>query len=176
MEEIRALELVRICQDFDFVLDFHNTHCPNNDCGFVGCKNWQNSLKLASFFGISKVIVADYDCINKFVPNYLSVEISLSSDQNDVDFWLERMLSLTQFDPNQNLQLPELFQFSRRVSRIEQNKFRFQNWQAFKIISKLDKTVLDLDSKTNFYPIFVDDDFTEDYNFAGLITNFVKRN
>ena len=80
LEESRALELVKICQDFDFVFDFHNTHCPDNDCGFVGGKNWQNSLKLASFFGISKVIVADYDCINKFVPNCLSVEISLSSD------------------------------------------------------------------------------------------------
>jgi len=62
----RAKELLELCKDFDLVLDFHNTHCPENDCSFVGEKSDKVLLDAASFIGLKRVIVAGYDCINKY--------------------------------------------------------------------------------------------------------------
>jgi predicted deacylase len=98
LEQKRAFEITQICKNYDFVLDFHNTHCPNNDCGFVGGDSYNASLKLSSFLGLNKIIVADYDCINKYIKNCLSVEISLDSKLNDVNYWISKILSLADFD------------------------------------------------------------------------------
>jgi len=170
IEERRAAQLMNICQNFDFVLDFHNTHCSNNDCGFVGGNNWQQSVNLAGFLGLNKVIVADYDCINKYVQGCLSVEISLSSTQNNADLWVEKITSLSQFEPEKQYQQVQLYRFVYRVSREQQNTFQFKNWQAFEKISIEDVKKLQLDTSVNYYPIFVDDAYTAAYNFAGLIT------
>ena len=35
-EQKRAAELLKATIQYDIVLDFHNTYCPANDCGFVG--------------------------------------------------------------------------------------------------------------------------------------------
>lgn len=169
IEEKRAFEVTEICKGFDFILDFHNTHTPNNDCGFVGGNSYQESLYLSSFLGLDKVIVADYNCINKFVPNCLSVEISLSSKKNNVEFWLDKMIKLNQFDINKNLKVPESFKFCYRVSRKQQLDFKFKNWQAFEPISISDIQQLGLDAERQYYPIFIDDKYTSSYNFAGLV-------
>ncbi len=170
LEQKRAAELMQICQSYDFVFDFHNTHCSGNDCGFVGGDNYEETLKLAAFLGLERVIVADYDCINKYVSGCLSVEISLGSSKNSVDYWLEKLQTLEKFEPKENLLLLKLFRFVYRVSRAEQNQFNFQNWQAFVPISDEEKTLLNLDLSKNYYPIFVDDEYTKEYNFAGLVS------
>jgi hypothetical protein len=174
IEEQRAFELMQISQEYDFVLDFHNTYCPENDCGFVGGEKYCDSLELASFLGLDKVIVADYDCVNKYVKNCLSVEISLSSGKNNVQYWLDKILNLSNFKTDKSLKTPDLFEFKRRVSRIEQNDFKFSGWKAFKPISQKDIQVLNLDLGKKYLPIFVDDKYTSGYNFAGLISPKMK--
>src|SRR3990167_3969563 len=48
-EKMRADEILKLCNNYDFVLDFHNTYCPNNNCTFVG-KNAKSGLcKLTSY-------------------------------------------------------------------------------------------------------------------------------
>src|SRR5215213_4510149 len=60
----RAAELIQKCRDFDLVLDFHNTHCPDNDCGFVGQTADTSLYDAARWLGLQRLIVADYDCLN----------------------------------------------------------------------------------------------------------------
>lgn len=174
IEEFRAFELIQICEDYDFVLDFHNTYCPENDCGFVGGEKYLDSLQIASFIGLDKVIVADYDCVNKYVKNCLSVEISLSSEKNSVEYWLNKILKLSNFETNKILKTPDLFEFKRRVSRTEQNNFNFTNWKAFQPISRKDIITLNLDEDTQYFPMFVDDEYTFNYNFAALVCAKIK--
>ena len=169
IEEKRAFELMQICQDYDFVLDFHNTYCPENDCGFVGEEKYLESIQLASFLVLDKVIVADYDCINKYAKNCLSVEISLTSEKNNIQYWVDRILNLAKFEIDQSLKVPDLFEFKRRVTRVEQNNFNFTSWKAFESISQKDAKILGLDSENQYFPIFVDDKYTSSYNFAGLV-------
>src|SRR5688572_9770763 len=76
-EQRRADELLKVCRKYDVVFDFHNTHCAGNDCGFVGEAAKQILYDLSAWLGLKRIIVADYDCINKYAPNCLSVEISL---------------------------------------------------------------------------------------------------
>jgi len=166
LEQRRAVELINYCKDFDFVIDFHNTHCPGNDCGFVGGGDYQPTLKLASFLCLKKVIIADYDCINKYVNGCLSVEISLSSKFNSVDYWLKKILSLDQFDSMSIQKNPDLYKFIKRLTTQQQQIHKFQNWQAFVSIPTSDRLKLDLDKEVA--PIFVNDPYTP-YNFAGLI-------
>ena len=86
-EEKRAAELIDICRKYDLVLDFHNTHCPDNDCTFVGENALPSVYSVASWFNLSRVIVANYDCINKYAGNCLSVEVSLTSKRMDAESW-----------------------------------------------------------------------------------------
>jgi len=168
-EQKRAAKLTKISQSFDFVLDFHNTYGLNNDCGFVGGNDWEKTVNLAGFLGIKRVIIADYDCINKFVPNCLSIEISLNSIQNNTNLWVNKLQNLNKFDPNKKYQAVELYQFIYRVSRQQQNKLNFKNWKTFEPISKRDTKKLGLNPSQEYLPIFIDDQYTAEYNFAGLL-------
>lgn len=175
LEQKRAFEVIKKCEGFDFVLDFHNTHCPNNDCSFVGGDLYDESLKLSSFLGLNKIIVADYDCINKYIKNCLSVEISLSSKLNDVSYWIDKILSLADFDLNKpEKENSKLYSFAYRVSRQQQNQFKFENWKAFEVIKQSDVNKLGLEATKSYYPIFVDDDYTKEYNFAGLVEEMLQ--
>jgi len=37
--ELLGKNIGQLAEKYDVVLDFHNTYCPNNDCGFVGENN-----------------------------------------------------------------------------------------------------------------------------------------
>jgi hypothetical protein len=164
-EERQALELMRLIQGYNVVLDFHNTNTPNNDCGFVGGYNYKKILPIATSLGIDRVVVADYDCINKYVPTCLSVEVSLSSPENSVPHWIEKIKLLAS-----GAQLPKkqpmLYQFVYRVTREMQDTLKFK-WNAFEPILKEDASQLSLPPNT-YLPIFVDDEYTP-WNFAGLV-------
>jgi hypothetical protein len=150
---------------YDVVLDFHNTNAPNNDCGFVGGDAYETLLTSAAILGLDKVIVADYDCINKYVPTCISVETSLSSTNNSVEYWRKKITELAlgeKIAPTR----PALYRFARRVTIDERKKYNFQ-WNVFEAISETDKKTLDLAPDT-YYPIFVDDAYTP-YNYAGLV-------
>jgi hypothetical protein len=167
----RAQEIINISKSFDYVIDFHNTNCPNNNCGFVGGNKWQKAVNLSLFLGLKRVIVADYDCINKYVKNCLSVEISLQSKKSNVDYWIRKILNLKNFDPDKTYGRPDLYKFSYRVTRNQQNQYNFKKWLAFKPVPTKDLRKLDLSGK--YYPIFIDDQYTP-YNYAGLISEIIK--
>ncbi len=165
-ESSRAKQIVEICKKYDFVIDFHNTNCPENDCGFVGGSDYMETAQLSLFLGLDRVIVADYDCINKFVRRCLSVEISLSSKKCDVDFWVRRMIGLKDFNQSRNYGKADLYKFSYRITREQQNMFNFPKWKAFRKVPRNDLKPLNLNQV--YYPIFIDDAYTP-YNYAGLI-------
>ncbi len=162
----RAKQIMKLCEKYDFVIDFHNTNCPSNNCGFVGGSKWQKAANLASFLELNKLIVADYDCINKYVKNCLSVEISLNDKLCNADYWVEKLLSMQKFKADKTYRKIELYKFSYRITREQQNRFSFPRWTAFRPLPVSDLIKLGL--KGRYYPIFIDDAYTP-YNYAGLI-------
>lgn len=162
----RAKQIMGICKKYDFVIDFHNTNCPSNNSGFVGGSEWQKAANLASFLKLKKLIVADYDCINKYVKNCLSVEISLGDKLCNANYWIEKLSDIRSFKAGVSYVKVELFRFSYRITREQQSKFGFPKWKAFKPIPKKDLNKLGL--RGAYYPIFIDDAYTP-YNYAGLI-------
>lgn len=168
-ETKRACQLLLLVKKYDLVLDFHNTYTSNNDCVFVG-KNAPNFLYRASAaLGLKRVIVADYDCINKYAKNCLSVEISLDSDLMDLKIWYQKIMLLSR---SQKIDLPkaevEKYKFVYRITTAKRDELnlRSQNLEAFKKISR--KLTKDLGQKGELYPIFIGDGYTP-YNYGGLI-------
>lgn len=166
VEERRAVEIMKVADGFDLVLDFHNTTTSGNDCGFVGETGCVALLPIAGTLSIGRVIIADYDCVNKYVPTCLSVETSLDSDACDANQWIGKIQALTQAI-KRPIMNPDLFKFVRRITRDEQNVYRFEGWKAFRPIASEDIQRLELEVG-EYFPIFVDDSYTP-YNFAGLI-------
>ena len=90
-EQQRPVKLLEMCKDYDIVFDFHNTFCPDNDCTFVGEGANEELLAASWLLGLPRVIVADYDCINKYALNCVSIEISVQSRLNDVKVWRQKL-------------------------------------------------------------------------------------
>lgn len=166
----RASQITKLCSEYDIVIDFHNTHCPDNDCTFIG-NNSKSILKnISSFFGLSRVIVANYDCLNKYAPNCISVEVSLDSVMMNVDLWVDKITELAlikKITTNEN-QI-SLYQFAYRISLGDSKRLnlREKGLRAFQPISR--EIADELGVKSPAYPIFIADKYTP-YNFGGLLT------
>lgn len=170
VEARRAAQIMQAAQGYDIVIDFHNTHCPDNDCTFVGSQS-KVIAQLPAFLGLNRVVMADaYDSINKYIDGCLSVEISLSSPLFDIDYWVQQMLSLKEFEPTKNYGKLQTYEFVYRITRQEQNKYKFPNWEAFKPIQSKEVKSLPIEYVGELYPIFVDDVYTP-YNYAALLRN-----
>lgn len=170
-EERRAAALMKATQGFDVVLDFHNTHAPRNDFGFVGGGKYEKLLPIAAALNIPRVIVVDYNCINKFVPTCMSVEVSLDSAENSVPRWLKKIKALAELERLPNTKLPSLYRYVSRVTREMQDREQF-TWEVGVPIPAGDAKKLGLEPGT-YLPVFVDDAYTP-YNYAGLITLLKK--
>lgn len=156
LEEVRAYQIMQVVNGYDLVIDFHNTTSNDNDCGFVGETYLQKTLQLSLHLGLNQVVIATYDCINKFLPNCLSVEISVSSPLNCAEYWYEKLLQLSMANLHQqSLEDLHLFKFIDRVytQQYQQLKLNFQNFVA---LSPQDKTNLGLAETLEIYPILVD--------------------
>lgn len=166
-EIARAAELLDLTKTYDLVLDFHNTHCPNNDCGFVGETASQQLYDASAWLGLSRIIVADYDCINKYAPNCLSVEISLNSKKMDAQNWYERISNLAITDKLPAAEV-EKYRFVYRMTLEDSKRLNLaaQNLQAFKAIEE--DTAKAMQVKPPAFPIFVNDAYTP-YNYGGLL-------
>lgn len=169
-EQRRAAELLKICEKYDVVLDFHNTYCPENDCTFIGDSADKMLLGVAQFIGLPRVIVADYDCINKYSPNCISVEISMQSRLNDVQLWRDIVQRLSQQNPSilQDTSQVETFRFVYRMTLEDKSRWQLdqKNLRAFQPIDPEIATNLGVASPA--YPIFINDKFTP-YNYGGLL-------
>lgn len=167
-EPKRASELTELCKQYDVVLDFHNTYCPDNDCGFVGETAARNLYDVASYLGLKRVIVADYDCINKYAPNCLSVEVSMDSAENDVVMWREKTKTLSLLEKIPGANDITTYQFAYRMTLDDRDRLRLadQTLQAFQKIDPQLAKAMGVDNPA--YPIFIDDNFTP-YNYGGLL-------
>jgi len=164
----RAKKLLKLCQGFDIVLDFHNTHCPNNDCVFIGEQAQQLLINTAGFINLKRVIVADYDCINKYASNCLSVEISLNSSRNNIDEWIRIINSLTNSEELPQCNDIEKYRFVYRMTREDESLLGLKtvSLRAFTPIDKKISSAMGVQSPA--YPIFIDDAYTP-YNYGGLL-------
>lgn len=164
----RAQEILKICSQYDIVLDFHNTYCPNNDCGFVGAGATQLLCNTASALGLDRVVVADYDCINKYAPNCLSVEVSVDSSRNSVALWRELVAILGRLDTIETKVAPTLYKFIYRMTLEDKNRYNL-SVQKLKAFEKLpEDTAQKLGVSKRACPIFIEDKFTP-YNYGGIL-------
>jgi hypothetical protein len=164
----RASEILKIARKYDVVLDFHNTFCPNNDCGFIGETANDILTDVAWVLGLDKVIVADYGCINKALNNCLSVEVSLESKLNEAKLWYERIVMLSRLDSITTKNNVQKFRFVYRMSNEDKERLGLdkQNLRAFQPISKSLSSFMGVNATA--YPIFIGDSFTP-YNYGGLL-------
>jgi hypothetical protein len=167
-ERRRANELMKLCSQYDVVFDFHNTHCARNDCGFVGETANQSLYDLSAWLGLKRIIVADYDCINKYAPNCLSVEISLDSPRMNIESWLDRISELASLRTLPKAMDIEKFRFVYRMTIEDRDNLQLpdKNLRAFEPIEKRLATAMGVSSPA--YPIFIADAYTP-YNYGGLL-------
>lgn len=167
----RAAELVSLCERYDLVLDFHNTHCPDNDCVFIGDTAKNLLSQVAGFINLPRVVVADYDCLNKYAPNCMSIEISLSSKFMDAKEWCNTIAKLakrTRFRANRKC---DYYRFVHRVSLKERDDFDLSN-QELKAFQPIPTEIAcGMGVKSPAYPIFIGDSYTP-YNYGGLLNKF----
>lgn len=168
MEKQRANELTELCKQYDVVFDFHNTTCPDNDCGFVGEGALPILFDVAMQLGLNNVVVANYDCINKYALNCISVEISTDSPRNTPELWRESLARIARSDRIQKYESPKKYRFAYRMT-LEDKKYLgldARELRAFKALP--DDLVKAFDLPQGTCPIFINDSFTP-YNYGGLL-------
>jgi hypothetical protein len=168
-ESRRAAQLLNTAKRYDLVLDFHNTYCPNNDCGFLGQSATELLYRAAVSLDLKRIIVADYDCINKHAPNCLSVEISLDSPQNKPGDWYERITQLSGLDSLDNdTSNLEKYRFVYRMTLEDKEKLDLvsKDLKAFQAMDT--KLANRMGLKSPAFPIFIGDRFTP-YDFGGVL-------
>ncbi len=167
-EQKRAAELLLLAKQYDLVLDFHNTYCSENDCVFVGETADTSLYSVASAVGLSRVIVADYDCINKYASNCVSIEVSMDSPINSVALWRDKITALAAMSQAPLADDIKRYRFAYRMTLedAEQLKLRTKELKAFTPIEP--KLADQMGVVSPAYPIFVNDAFTP-YNFGGLL-------
>lgn len=167
-EQQRAAQLLELAESYDVVLDFHNTYCPDNDCGFVGDSAGKNLYGAAWVLGLDKIIVADYDCINKYAPNCLSIEISLDSPVYRADLWYERIAMLSKLETFEAKPQIERYRFVYRMT-LEDNQRLMLDKQRLKAFQPMsNKLAKAMGVQTPAFPIFISDQFTP-YNYGGVL-------
>lgn len=173
-EQRRAAEILKIAKKYDVVLDFHNTYCPDNDCGFIGETASDTLIDVAWVLGLDKVIVADYDCINKASNNCLSVEVSLDSKLNSAILWYERIATLARIDSITARTNVQKFRFVYRMTIEDKERLELgaQDLRAFQPLSKELSSAMGVAAPA--YPIFIGDGFTP-YNYGALLSKEPSR-
>ena len=167
-EDRRAAWILAKTKKYDVVIDFHNTYCPNNDCAFIGQSADFLLENIAGAFGLSKVVVADYDCLNKYANNCISIEVSITSEANDPQLWYKRIKLLTKQNTVKPALKVEKYRFVYRMTLEDRDRLqlRDKNLRAFE---KIDRSLArQLGVASPAYPIFIGDFFTP-YNYGGLL-------
>jgi hypothetical protein len=159
---------MKLAQGYDVVLDFHNTYCPDNDCTFVGEGGGQLLDRVAGLVGLTKMIVADYDCINKYLPNCISIEVSMSSELNDANYWYEKIRQLSEVASLPATADLEKYRFVYRMTLEDRDNLGLEarDLRAFRRLPIEVEQKLGLTQDA--YPIFIADKFTP-YNYGGVL-------
>jgi Succinylglutamate desuccinylase / Aspartoacylase family len=160
LEEARAYQIMKMVRGYDLIIDFHNTKSDHNDCGFVGEEFLKETLQLSLGMGLNRIVVANYDCINKFLPNCLSIEISYSSDLNNADYWHDKLASLSCTNiQGKSLDNLQLFKFIDRLDGTQSKRFNL-NFKSFESISRQDKLNLGISEELDIFSILVTPDLS----------------
>lgn len=171
-EQRRAAQLIKLASKYDIVLDFHSTYCPDNNCCFVGENANNNLYDIAGLLGLNRVVIADYDCINKYAVNCLSAEISINDKLDDLEFWYNQILKLnklTNIETKINIQK---YKFVYRITNEDRDKYNLDD-KKLTTFKKLDiQLAKKLGVTSPAYPIFINDKFTP-YNY-GAVLNKIK--
>lgn len=170
-EHRRPVDLLKIAKKYDVVLDFHNTHCANNDCSFVGQDCDERLFNISKLLGLEKIVVADYDCMNKYAPNCISIEISLNSKENDASKWIDRITNLKNTLeygrlPDSKTVLKYKFVYRMTLDDKRIHNLEKENLKAFEKLD--DNLARKLGVRSPAYPIFINDAYTP-YNYGGIL-------
>lgn len=168
IEQKRALSVLKVCKGYDAVLDFHNTHCPNNDCTFVGQSANELLYGISSYFKLKRVVVADYECVNKYVPSCISIEISLTSSLNNPDLWYQKIIDLSELISVPVAKNLETYRFAYRMTTEDRDRLGLAD-RKLKAFMPIDSGLAAaIGVQTPAFPIFINDAYTP-YNFGGLL-------
>lgn len=167
-EAVQAKELTRVTRDYDVVLDFHNTQTSSNNCAFVGVEAHPILYDVAKFLGYRQIIQATYDCINRYCPNTISMEISVGDAWDDIDIWRDKIGRLRDGFSQRYDDWPiEVYRFLHRITWSESRLLSgADSWRPFVGISEDDKLALGVEGEV--VPIFIGSRLTEYY--ATLLT------
>ncbi|HEU5187108.1 MAG TPA: succinylglutamate desuccinylase/aspartoacylase family protein [Candidatus Saccharimonadales bacterium] len=168
-EQRRAARLLQRCGRYDLVLDFHNTLCDNNDCVFIGQGANEQLLKVAGLLDLTRVIVADYDCINKYAPNCISLEISVSSHLMSLAFWRQALLRLAKTDELLPAQKLNFYRYALTLTNQQRDEFGLTAEALLPFRPFTQTLAAKLGVPTPAYPIFIGKNYTEGV-FAGVLT------
>lgn len=164
----RAAQILEKAKQYDIVLDFHNTYCPENDCGFVGEGAKSKLYDATKHLGFSRVIVADYDCINKFANNCISVEVSMDSEMNDPQLWYQKISTLSKMRAIKPGPEIEKFKFIYRMTLEDKERLQLDKYD-FRAFQQMPPELAEsLGVNSPAYPIFIGDKFTQ-YNYGGVL-------
>lgn len=167
-ESKRAAELLVLCNGYDVVFDFHNTHCPDNDCSFVGQDASPLLYDVSALLDIKRIIVADYECINKYANNCISIEISLNSAMMDANRWYIKLKDLAKGTGVPVSSGIDRYKFVYRMTLEDCARLKLgeQNFKAFQPLNE--RLAKSLGVTSPAYPIFINDKYTP-YNYGGLL-------
>jgi len=167
-EPKRAAQILKLTVKYDLVLDFHNTFCPDNDCSFIGENANQELSDISWILGLDKIIVADYDCINKAASNCLSIEVSMSSPLNNAKLWYDRILTLSRAESFTVRSDVQKFRFVYRMTLEDKDRLKLdkRDLKAFQPMDEKIAKAMGVSSPA--YPIFIGDSFTP-YNYGGVL-------
>ena len=159
---------MNLCKGYDLVFDFHNTTCPDNDCTFVGQSAKPLLFAVSSWFGLRRVVVADYDCINKYIPACISVEISLQSRLMDPKWWYDKISELAKMSDVLSENGVVRYKFVYRMTLEDEDRLGLaeRNLKAFRQMPTGVASRLGVSSPA--YPIFIADTYTP-YNYGGVL-------
>lgn len=171
-EERRAWQLLKLCKKYDLVLDFHNTLCSDNDCVFVGQDANPLLLQVASTLQLTRVIVADYDCINKYTPNCISLEISVTSERMDIKLWRDALEVLAQATLLPDARDLTFYRYAMTITTAQRDQLQLdpKRLPVFKPMPRRLAKTLGLPSPA--YPIFVGKNYTDGV-FAGIVVKTI---
>lgn len=165
-ETARAAQIQKITAGYDVVLDFHNTQTPGNNCCFVGDACLPALYGVAKTLGLRECIEATYDCINKYCPNTLSVEISIGDALDDPMVWWEKIAMLASAQELAGGTPLTLYRFDRRVTWEQKQALGIDGWQPFVPIERAEGAQLGVEGLR--VPIFIGSRLTPFY--ATLLT------
>jgi len=167
-EPRRAAVVMQRAQGYDLVLDFHNTLCPDNDCAFIGPTPAGILMQAASFIDLTRVITAEYDCINKYLPNCLSIEISIAGPRMTISAWTQIIAKLAAASSLPPARSIRRYRYLYTLTNADRDTHQLTK-AGLRVFQPLPRRLSNLLGQPHpVYPIFLGQNYTQNV-YGGLI-------